>query len=409
MKVLCVKCKGRKFCGRTICPIIAKSEAMFKVKNLTEKDFFGSSPAPFVGHYGYPYVNVGILSPPQITENAWEYDAPRHWAIKDYGIPQIVDYRSALINSRFKAQVKNSRNRFLELSQEIGMASKPVDVEVNLKKKPFVNLRFSPELAPMGPRGELERAKATENPKIHTKVDKVVSDTDLKSVDAMIYLYKNEFDENFLSRILSIGTLGIKKNRRLVPTRFSITAVDDTLGKNFVKKIKDYRVSDFQLYFGGYLGNYYVIMLFPEIWSYELFETYSPKASWNTSEEVQFTTDYEPYQGRKKYAFDTAGGYYAARLPILERLNRIKRQASVLALRFITEEYYVPLGVFVVREASRNAMNNKPIKFPSKEEMINYTRVLVKEKFNMDVDKILKHSILLKNIKQQYKLTQFFK
>ena len=31
------------------------------VKNLKE-DFFGSSPAPFVGRYGYPYVNVGILA-----------------------------------------------------------------------------------------------------------------------------------------------------------------------------------------------------------------------------------------------------------------------------------------------------------------------------------------------------------
>ncbi|MCG2717623.1 MAG: hypothetical protein L6408_02160, partial [Nanoarchaeota archaeon] len=358
MKILCIKCKGRKFCGRSICPIIAKSEAMFKVKDLTEKDFFGSSPAPFVGQYGYPYINVGILSPPEVTNDAWKYDAPRHWAIRNYEIPQIVDYRSALINSRFKAQIKSSKNRFLELAQEIGMASKPVDVEVNLKKKPVITLKFTPDMAPMGPKGELKRAKATENPKIDRKVDKVVDDTDLKSVDAMLYLYKNKFDENFLSKILSIGTLGIKKNRRLVPTKWSITCVDDSLGKNFIKKIKDYRVSDFKLYFGGYLGNYYVIMLFPEIWSYELFETYAPNASWNTSKEVQFTTDYESYGGRKKYAFNTSGGYYAARIPVLERLNQSKRQASVLALRFITGEYSVPLGVFVVRESSRNAMNS---------------------------------------------------
>lgn len=408
MKVLCVKCKGRRFCGREICPIIAKSEAMFKVKNLTEKDFFGSSPAPFVGHYGYPYVNVGILSPPMITEDAWEYDAPRHWATSNYEIPKIVDYRSALINSRFKAQIKEKSNRFLELSQEIGMASKPVDVEVNLKKKPFVRLDFNPEIAPMGPRGELKNAKATENPKIHMKVDKVVSDTDLKATDAILYLYKNDFDENFLSRMLSIGTLGLKKNRKLVPTRWSITSVDDILGKNFINQIKDYQAANYQIYFGGYLGNYFLIMFFPEVWSYELFETYAPKASWNTSGEVQSTTDYEPYGGRKAYADNCVGGYYSNRIVIAEKLASLKRQASVLSLRFITGEYSVPLGVWCVREATRKSMNSKPIEFASKELMLSYAKILVKEKFGIDSDSILKHSILLKSIKQQKKLSSFF-
>jgi len=408
MKLLCVKCKGRKFCGRAVCPIIAKSEAMFKVKKLTEKDFFGTSPAPFVGHYGYPYVNVGILSPPKVTEEAWKYDAPRHWANNNYEIPQIVDYRSALINSRFKAQIKSSKNRFLELSQEIGMASKPVDVELNLEKRPFMRLDFNPEIAPMGPRGQLKSARATENPKVHTKVDKVVSDTDLKSIDAMLYLYKNKFDENFLSRILSIGILGLKKNRKLVPTRWSITACDDTLGKYCIKKIKDYPVSNYLAYFGGYIGNYFLIMFFPEVWSYELFETYAPKASWNTSKEVQFTTDYEFYAGRKTYADNCIGGYYSNRVVIAEKLAKLKRQASVLSLRFITGEYSVPLGVWCVREATRKALSNKPIEFSSRELMLNYAKSLVKEKFSIDIDSILKHSILLKNLKQQSKLTQFF-
>jgi hypothetical protein len=408
MKVLCVKCKGRKFCGRTICPVIAKSEAMFKVKELTEKDFFGSSPAPFVGHYGYPYVNVGILSPPMVTEDAWEYDAPRHWAVSNYEIPKIVDYRSALINSRFKAQIKEGKNRFLDLCQEIGMASKPVEVEINLEKKPSIQLNFSPEIAPMGPRGELKHARATENPKIHTKVDKVVSDTDLKATDAILYLYKNEFDENFLSRMLSIGTLGLKKNRKLVPSRWSITSVDDILGKNFINQVKDFPTANYQTYFGGYLGNYFLVLFLPEVWSYELFETYAPKASWNTSGEVQFMTDYEPYGGRKSYAENCVGGYYSNRVVIAEKLASLKRQASVLSLRFITGEYSVPLGVWCVREATRKAMNSKPIEFASKELMLSYAKNLVKEKFNIDVDNILKHSILLKNIKQQTKLSSFF-
>ena len=101
MRVQCLKCKGRGYFGRQFCAILAKSNAMFKVRDdLTKSEFTGSSPSPFVGHYGYPYLNVGVLSTPHIVDEVWEYDAPRYWAVNDYKIPQIIDFRSSLINSR---------------------------------------------------------------------------------------------------------------------------------------------------------------------------------------------------------------------------------------------------------------------------------------------------------------------
>jgi hypothetical protein len=132
-----------------------------------------------------------------------------------------------------------------------------------------------------------------------------------------------------------------------------------------------------------------------------------PKASWNPTEEAQFMTDYEPYAGRKTYAENCGGGYYAARLPIVEKLKKLKRQASILCLRFITGEYAVPLGVWVVREATRKAMQSKPLHFADKELMIKYAKSLVKKKFGFNLDNLVKHSILLKEIKEQKKLTSF--
>ncbi len=407
MKVQCVKCKGRGFCGRTFCPLIAKSEAAFKIKErLGKEDFFGSAPAPFIGHYGYPNLNVGILSLQENKQDAWLYDAPRYWAQHNYQIQQIIEYRSELVNSRFKAHIKDF-NKMLEIEQEIGMSSKPVDVEINLDKKP--HFRFSPDpyTAPMGPNAKLKKAKITENPRIHTKVEKVVSDTDLKAANAITYLYEHEFDENFLTKLLSVGSLGIKNNRKLVPTRWSITATDDMLGKHMWNEIKNYPEADYQAYFDSYLGNYYLFLFFPEKWSYELFEMYTPKASWNQTDELQFTTDYENYHGRKNYAENCAGGYYTVRLAILEKLKQIKRQASVLVLRFITGEYAVPLGVWVTREASRRALKNKPLIFSSKELMLRYANALIKKKFGYNLDNTLKYSKLLKELKHQSRLIKF--
>jgi len=410
MNIPCIKCKGAdpiRACGRTFCPIIAKSKALFKIKDQNiNKDFFGSSPAPFVGHNFYPNLYVGILSPPEQREDAWLYDAPNYWAEHNYKIPDIVDFRSALINSRFRINARD-KSKFLDVSQEIGMASKPVDVEIRLEDKPKLNLNTDAYHAPMGPNARLEKVEITANPKIDTRVDKVVSDTDLKANSALTYLYERGFSENFLTKVLSVGNLGIKKNRKLVPTRWSITATDDALAKHLLKDVKQNTETNYEVRFGGYLGNYFIILFFPEPWSYELFETYAPNAEWNVSDKHQFMTDYEPYEGRKTYADNCGGGYYAARLPILEKLAKLKRQGSVLTLRFITGEYAVPLGVWVVREAVRKTLNARPLEFGSRELMLKYVKHLVKNKFNYDVENLLKESRLLRRLKTQMKLTQF--
>ncbi len=407
MNIRCLRCKGRGYCGRVFCPHYAKAEARFKVQDkIGKQDFFGDAPSVFVGRIGYPNINVGILTPPERKQDAWVYDAPHYWAEKDFQLPQLIDIRSSLINSRFKTQVK-SKNKFLDISQEVGMASKPVEVEINLEQKPKFKLNIPADVAPTGPNAKLMKAEITSNPKIDRKVDYVVSDYDFKANNAITSLYEKGYDDNFLTRLLSIGNLGVKVQRKLVPTRWSITATDDAISKHLLKQVKDKPTANYLAYFGSYLGNYYLILMFPEVWSYELFETYAPKTSWNVTPKVQFTTDYEPYQGRKTYANNCAGGYYATRLGILEQLKQMKRQASVLALRFITGEYAVPLGVWVVREAARKAMQSKPIEFASKELMLNYARLKIKKKFNFDLDQILKESILLKEMKQQSKLSSF--
>lgn len=395
MNIQCLKCKGRGFCGRKFCAIASKVRSQKALNQSSKQDFFGAAPNIFIGRYGYPDINVGILS----TEQYRNHDAPLLWSRDNYQIQDIIDLRTGLINSSFKANIKSFDDRFLELSQEVSLAVKPVDVEINLNKRPFFHLNFAQDTMPHGPRVKLEKARITENPKIPTKVDKVVSDTDMKAADAIGKLRK-EYDEHYLTKILSVGNLGVGAERKLVPTRWAITAVDDIVGKQLIEGIKDHPQADYLAFFGGYLGNYYLILLFPHCWSYELFET-------AVGEHSSFATDYESYDGRKDYADNTAGGYYAARHAVLEKLTGMKRQAGILCLRFITSEYWAPLGVWVVREATRKSMASKPIEFGSKELMLKYASVFVKKHFNFDIDVLLRQSKLLDQLDRQKTLSCF--
>lgn len=382
---------------------MVKIGAQKKVNIEAKQDFFGQSPNVFVGRFGYPEVNVGILG----VEQYEEHDNPLLWSRENYDIARIINLRSSLVNSNFKAQITGFKERFMEVSKEVGMAEKPVDMEIGLSKKPVFSLSFNQDTMPHGPNVELKKARITENPKVPSAVDKAVDDVDLKASLAINELYKRNVDEHYLTRLLSIGTLGVKNQRKLVPTRFAITAIDSNLGNDLVKRIKEYNQTGHLAFFGGYLGNYFLILLFPEVYSYELFETYAPNVSWNISEETNYTTDYEPYDGRKSYAENCGGGFYACRLALLEKLGSMKRQASCLCLRFITGEYYAPLGVWVVREAVRKALSNKPIEFSSKELMLAYAKGLAKKKFGYDLSEMLQKSILLNTIRTQRKLDSF--
>ena len=186
-----------------------------RIIKLDKQDFFGSSPPTiFIGSkLQYPNVNVGILSPPEETEDAWVHDAQTFWPQTDFTIKDIIRLRSALINSRFTTNVKafKSDSKFLDIAQEIGIGSKPVDIEVYLKKKPKVTTSFDNVRLPMGPSVGLEKVRITENVKVDPKVEKVISDTDFKANEASFYLFNKGIDEHAISQLLTIGMLGLKK------------------------------------------------------------------------------------------------------------------------------------------------------------------------------------------------------
>jgi hypothetical protein len=387
------------------------SEMGFRVRDLSKisKVDSISPPSVFIGSkLKYPLVNVGILSPLNKEEDAWLYDDAKYWADNNFNIEDVVSLRNGLLNSRFQTKVSDVRlnKKFVDIAKDIAISSKQVDVEIELKNRLIVGREKDKILTPHGMRAGLKSVEIIGNVKIDKKVDKIMND-EIKASEAIKYLYKNDFNEYTLSKILSVGVMGLKKNKKLVPTRWSITATDDMLGKQFLDNIRNYPwIENHELFYGEFMGNQYLILMFPNVWSYELFEMYLPKSSWNPGNEIKASTDMEGYFGRKEYAFDTAGGYYASRFAVLEYLNSIKKQASVIALRIETPSYWAALGVWVVRESVKKALR-KEMKFSSKEELIESVKKIGMIKYNFDFSEILNRSKLLKERKEQKNLREF--
>ncbi len=308
-------------------------------------------PSTLVGEYNYPKVRIGLMF--TTDTNASLYDAPKYWASNGYRVSDILRLRGSLLNSINVMNVKEDNNKKLRDIQFAVMSSSEVDVELKLK-----GLTFSPYTSrlemPYNISGVMDSFKLSDNVKIDRPIERVYYDRDLKATEGMKKLYMNGIDENKISKILSTGAIGVK--RKLVPTRWAITAVDDSIGKDLLKEVKDLDTSDFYgTKRGGILGNMFTFLFLKGEWSFELIEV------WNRDGKRAMIGegDYELYGGRKTYVKNTAGAYYAVRLAVLEKLKKLKKQSKVIAVREITPDYFVPLGVWVVRESARAALSGQ--------------------------------------------------
>jgi DNA repair protein NreA len=383
---------------------LSKSAKQTNMYYASRNEFSGKIPNVLIGDFGYPNVNAGFLSSAEYQTQ----DSPKEWKENPqvFSIKKIIELRQGLLNSKSNLNVRNFNERFADKLQEVGLSSKPVEAEINYEKKLTYSNTFDKEVLPHGPSAYLRNMKITENPKVPVLVEKFASDSDFKASRALINLSKAGIDEHYLTKVLSTGNLGVKEQRKIVPTKWSITAVDDTLGKELIAKIQHNESQGYELFFGGYLGNYYLALIFPGPWSFELFETYVGSGLEDAYNFLS-SRDFEGALGRKDYAKETVGGYYASRLALLEYFHNHKKKGRVLLMRFISDEYWAPLGVWVVREASRNCFSSRSIKFESGELMQSYASRFLRMKFNIALEKFLQESILWKSMKTQRDLSNY--
>ncbi|MDH7477411.1 MAG: Nre family DNA repair protein [Candidatus Bathyarchaeota archaeon] len=402
---LCVACKGSRFlCGKTRCPIIVKANYFLKsVPLMQSEDIAGASPpSVFVGRIGYPYVYAGPLVPP-VQEDTSVYDLPEFWFGKS--IDEIVGFRSMLIRGKHRVHVQKfeKAGKIIDKTRELALAIKPVDVELLLKKKPRGFILLDDEVQPFGPSAPI-RDLIVGNARWDHQIEKAYNDTDLRAAEAVLELYSKGVLVTKIQRAFSVGSFGLEKNRRFVPTRWSITAVDSIISKELMEKVKTFpEINEYRVYESVYLDNIFEVLMLPNAWSYEAIEAWYPGTVWNPSgRNVVMFSDWEGYEGRTTYA-EIGGCYYAARLAVCEQLVKEQRQATVIVLREAHPGYIMPVGVWQVRENVRNAMRQKPYTFKTLDEALRF----IASRFQIPVQRWIMRSELLKNALFQKKITDF--
>jgi hypothetical protein len=374
--------------------ILAKwHESLSKYGNLFSSDSISgtSPPSVFVGSYNYPKVFVGPMVPP-IHGNTSLLDSPENW--KGKSLEEIINFRLNLVRGTQKISINQTEGRYIENLQEVTMSSKPIDSDLVFTKPPSSKISLDGESAPFGPAGEIKSAKFATTSSVKS-IEKIFYDKDLKAQDAVLNLYNSGIDISKIQKCFSIGMLGQK--RKLVPTKWSITATDDIISKSLADDVLDYNLIDTCKVFSySHLGNIFSVVLFPHRWIYEMIE------AWSSNDVMGFGSDSEDARGID-HPPAIAGAYFAAKLGVLEYLTEHKIQSGVIILREIRPEYAIPVGVWQVREGIREAMKQNPIITDNFDDALH----LASQKMSISKSEWFAHGDILTLMKQKT-LSDFF-
>ncbi len=404
---LCNVCKGtRRLCGKERCPLMLRfySKKM-NTPVIKNNDIAGSSPpAVFVGRYGYPKVEIGPLLP-TYSGDTTVLDKPEMWGGKD--MYEIAGMRFQLVRGKYRIDATDFQKsgKIVDNVQELALAEKPVDVETLFERKPSGRVVLDDEIMPFGPSGKMASITVG-NGRFERNLERSFYDTDMRSTDAVRSAYNNGTLVSEIEKAFSVGTMGIGKRRRFVPTRWSITAVDDIISKGIMEDVRfNETIDEFRLYQWKQLDNWWSILMLPVTWRYEMVEAWYPKTTWNPSpNEMIVSHDHEFFDGRTAYADNITGAYYAARLAVTEFLNGIGRSAAVLVFREIHPGYDIPLGVWNIRENVRAALRTQPYTSDRLEPLWDQINAFM----DLKKDRWMRNSEVLKDYLVQRRIEDFY-
>jgi hypothetical protein len=234
-------------------------------------------------------------------------------------------------------------------------------------------------------------------PVVDRVVDRISSDTDLGAGESCILLNDADIDVYRIGKLMTAGLLGRK--RKFVPTRWAITAVDDTISTGQKQKIaRNPPLPEIRVFSGELFGNRIVCILVPGDWRFEMIEIWGKRTLWAGDTEAVV----QDREGMKKRTYSPiSGAYYSARLAITEYLSRAGRNARAIVVRSVSSEYWAPLGTWVIREATRKALASPPVQCENLPQAIRAASALLG--FSRWTD----HSTLIPELRSQKTLLDF--
>lgn len=367
----------------------------YKEEFKPTKELTTYSTLPLLTSNNYPNISTYQVTNKNI-ENTQQYQ--NEFVKKDYS--EILKHKAQSIVATSKPKHKSTRDNIHEELQSIYSSKKPVESQHQFENELKIGSILSSKTAGLlGNSSPLLNITTHNNISISKHLEKhQLGET--KAKEAVIELYERGFNDTQIRSLLSLSSFGLKKNKILVPSKWSISACDSIIEQHLYSQITKYQVANtYELFEYFDKGNHFIICMLPYPFCAEVIETY-----FNSNNQIIIEDDFVTFNNKLKTKEpECAGGYWATKLGMLEYMKHQKKQYAGISIRII-QNYEIPLGVIFVRESVREALKLNPkIITQSYEEFEKY--------LSQNYSKHYVHFIsskLIKEIKATKYLNQYF-
>lgn len=206
-----------------------------ELKPTKEIEGFGAS--AIVGEKNYPNLKVHNVSNSNEDNSFFKTS---DIVKRDYS--DIIKLKARnILGSTNDTYIKKTNDRINKELQDIYKSKNAIEFNSEFENE----LRFDKVLVNkvsgiVGSRNPLLSLKANENTSTSKKIEKYTAN-DIKSREAIISLYEKGVNEHQIINLLALGSFGMQMNKKMVPTRWAITAYDQTIEKHLHKKLVAHR------------------------------------------------------------------------------------------------------------------------------------------------------------------------
>jgi hypothetical protein len=323
----------------------------------------------------YPMLDAGFLAAYEPLEHLSIYDYPDSWQGLDR--ETIFSMRRYLYRFLLPVDARSMQPEgVIRALQEIALSVRPIALRVEGESLLPRRLRLRSGQLPSSNDVMIKSIEFLSDPEI-SKVAERITDQDIPAAEGIWRLLDYDYSLDQVVRLMSIGLLGRKKTRRIIPTRSAYKAtINAFIDRAVMELIESPNISSYEIYLGNLFGDRFVVLLNPG----EARVDYLTIDASGTRTARGFA-----FEGLREWPTDPKTSVYSdhARFSLYRNLVRRKQRCHATIFHLSKDPRNQLLGPWIARAGVNEALASNPVNLDNKDNVFEVLETLLEPSFSV--------------------------
>jgi hypothetical protein len=322
----------------------------------------------------YPMLEAGFLASTEPLEHLSIYDFPEAWQGLDRDT--IFTMRRHLYRFLYPVDARSLQPEGVVRSlQEIALSVRPIALRVEGESLQLRRLQLRNGQLPSGNDVTIKSVELLSEPET-SKVAERITEQDISAAEGIWRLLDYDYSLDQVVRLMSVGLLGKKGTRRIIPTRSSYKAtINAFIDRSVMELIESPSVTAYELYMSTLFGDRFAVLLHPG----------EARVDYLRMDIVRdrMTRGFS-FEGLRQWPTDPKTSVFSdhARFSVYKNLVRRNQCCHATIFHMSKEPRNQLLGPWVARAGVQETLSSEPVKLDNKDNAVELLETLLEPDFS---------------------------